>query len=70
MLPVHTQVAVAEELQPVLASASAAQPFTSKLAATTIWRPLNDMLRSVVTNTVSANEAIDSAGAALQTPTP
>lgn len=70
MLPVHQQVAVAEELQPVLASASGAQPFTSKLAAATVWRPLNDMLRGVVANTVSANEAIDSAGAALQTPTP
>lgn len=70
MLPVHQQVSVTEELQPVLASAVGAQPFTSKLAATTIWRPLNDMLRGVVTNTVSTGEAIDSAGAALQTPTP
>lgn len=70
ILPVHQQVAVAEELQPVLMSAAGAQPFTNKLAAPTIWRPLNDMLRGVVTNTVSANEAIDSAGAALQTPTP
>jgi arabinogalactan oligomer / maltooligosaccharide transport system substrate-binding protein len=70
ILPVHREVTVAEEMQPVLAAATGSQPFTSRLATTTIWRPLNDMLRSVVTNAAAANEAIDSAGAALQTPTP
>jgi arabinogalactan oligomer / maltooligosaccharide transport system substrate-binding protein len=70
MLPVHRDVSVSEEMQPVLAAAAGSQPFTNRLAATSVWRPLNDMLRSVLTNAVAANEAIDSAGAALQTSTP
>lgn len=70
MLPVHRQVTVAKEMQPVLAAAAGAQPFTSQLAATTVWRPLNDMLRNVITNATSTDEAINTAGTALQSPTP
>ena len=69
LLPVHRQVTVAEELQAVQAAAATSQPLTSEIAATGMWRPLNDMLRSVVSNAATANEAIDTAGAALP-PTP
>jgi arabinogalactan oligomer/maltooligosaccharide transport system substrate-binding protein len=70
LLPVHRQVTVAEELQPVLAAATDSQPLASEIAATTMWRPLNDMLRSVISNAATASEAIDAAGAALQVSTP
>jgi multiple sugar transport system substrate-binding protein/arabinogalactan oligomer/maltooligosaccharide transport system substrate-binding protein len=70
LLPVHRQVTVAEELQAVHTAAATSQPLSSEIATAGLWRPLNDMLRSVVSNAATANEAIDTAGAALQLPTP
>ncbi|HEX6290413.1 MAG TPA: extracellular solute-binding protein [Herpetosiphonaceae bacterium] len=70
VLPVHRQVAVDDAMQPVMAAAGEAQPLMSDITAANLWRPLNDMLRSVMSNAATPGEAIATAGAALQKPTP
>jgi maltose-binding protein MalE len=70
LLPVHRHVSIDPKLQPVMEAMADTQPLTSEMAATSLWRPLNDMLRSVLLHAATPSEAIDTVGAALQKPTP
>jgi maltose-binding protein MalE len=66
LLPVHRAAKLAAEAQPFREIALGSQPLRSEVAATAVWRPLNDVLRSVLFNTATPAEALDSASAALQ----
>ncbi len=68
LLPVHAEIEVDEATAPVLALADASQPLTSVVVG--MWDPLNGMVRNVLSNVSSPQEAIDAAGAALPSPSP
>lgn len=70
LVPVHQQVEVGVDAQPLVEAARNAQSLTSPLTARAVWGPLSDMLRSVMSRTATPAEAIDAAGAAVQKPTP
>jgi len=67
LLPVHEAAAAAEPFWPIVQSA---QPLMGSITTTGVWRPMNDMFRSVVSNAATANEALDSVSLLLQKPAP
>lgn len=68
VLPVHQSVTIDPATEPYLAAAQGAQTLTSRIVA--IDEPLSAMMRSVLLNTASPDEAIDAAQHSLPTPSP
>jgi ABC-type glycerol-3-phosphate transport system substrate-binding protein len=66
MLPAHQSVALSDDAAPLRLALSQTEALPGGVTATAIWRPLNDMFRSVVSNAVPIPEAVDAAGATLQ----
>lgn len=66
LLPVHQSASLPAEALPFREIAQRSQPLTNDVTATTIWRPLNDAVRSVLFNTATPAEALDAASAVLE----
>lgn len=68
VLPVRSGLATDEQAQQVWAMAQSAQPLTSRLVA--VQEPLSAMIHSVLLNTITPDEAIDTAQSAMPSPSP
>lgn len=66
LLPSNQSVELPIEAQPFREAALQSQPLPSEVTATTVWRPFNDMLRSVLFNTATTTEALDAARVSLE----
>lgn len=68
MLPVYTGLAADDQARQIWTIATAAQPLTSPMVA--MQEPLSAMLRGVLLNTITPDEAIDTAQSALPSASP
>lgn len=66
VLPSHSNVTLAEQAEATRQAIQPAQAFNSQLTTPRVWQPLDDMVRSVVSNAANSAEAVDIAGAAVQ----
>ncbi len=70
LLPAHSEVPLPDDLAEVRAALNEAQGLSGALTAPGVWRPLNDMFRSVISNAAPISEAVDAAGASLRRSSP
>jgi arabinogalactan oligomer / maltooligosaccharide transport system substrate-binding protein len=70
VLPANRGATLPATLEPFAAAAANAQPLPPRVASAGVWLPLEDMLRSVVSGGVGAEEAVTTAGAIFPSPSP
>lgn len=68
-LPVNLTAQVSPQLEPYMQVAQSSQALGSNMTSPTVWRPLNEMFRAVISGT-PPGEAVDAAHSILQSPQP
>jgi arabinogalactan oligomer/maltooligosaccharide transport system substrate-binding protein len=68
LLPVRTDVTIDDGMAPIQAAVQQAQPLSGQITKANMWRPLNEMLRSVLLNAAPVPDAVDAAGTAVDQP--
>jgi ABC-type thiamine transport system substrate-binding protein len=69
LLPVNGTVQVSPQLAPYMQATRPLQALGSSMTNPTVWRPLNEMFRAVISGTPPV-EAVDAAHSVLQSPQP